>query len=239
VPEERPQPAASGWLLLFSAAAPFVAKVLSLAVHAASYPAQSAYKLLQLVVPVLWRRRYSGKRGLAALWPIDEPLPGMATWGLAVAAALVLSGAAVATLLLCADALGLDPMALRQQIDARFGMTPGRALAVVLYLFTINAALEELHFRAWLDRELSVRLGHALGICASACTFAAMHLLIFAAMPGFGPVQLALVFIALFVAGATWSLIARRRGGIHAAWLSHGLTDATLLFWGLLWLGYL
>jgi membrane protease YdiL (CAAX protease family) len=239
VPDERPQPADSGWLLLLSAATPFVAKVASLAVHATSYPAQSAYKLLQLVVPVLWRRRYSGKRGLAALWPIDEPVPRATTWALAVVAALVLSGTAVIALLLFADGLGLDPMALRQQIDARFGMTPGRALAVVLYLFTINAALEELHFRAWLDRELSARFGHAVGICASAGTFAAMHLLIFAAMPAFGPAQLALVLVALFVAGVTWSLIARRSGGIHAAWLSHGLTDATLLLWGLCWLGYL
>jgi membrane protease YdiL (CAAX protease family) len=230
---------ASGWLLLLAAAAPFVAKIASLVVHATSYPAQSAYKLFQLAVPVLWRRHYSGKRGLAALWPVDEPLPRATTWALAVVAALVLSGTAIVALSLLADLLGLDPGALRGQIDARFGMTPGRAIAVVLYLFTINAALKELHFRAWLDRELSARLGDAAGICISAGTFASMHLLIFAAMPVFGRVQLAMVFVGLFVAGATWSLIARRPGGIHAAWLSHGLTDAALLTWGLSWLGYL
>lgn len=239
VPDDRPHPSPSGWLLLFSAATPFVAKIAALVLHAASYPGQSAYKLLQLAVPVLWRRRYSKKRGLAALWPIDEPLPGAATWALAVAAALALAGAAIAGLTLAADPLALDPGTFRAQIDARFGMTPGRAIAVVLYLFTINAALEELHFRAWLDRELSVRLGDVAGICISAGTFSAMHLLIFASMPGFDRLLYAMVFAALFVAGVAWSLIARRRGGIHAAWLSHGLTDAILLTWGLRWLGYL
>lgn len=230
---------ATGWLLLLAAAAPFIAKIGSLVMHASSYPAQSAYKLLQLLVPVLWRRRYSDKRGLIALWPIDEPLPPASTWAVAVVAALALSGTAIIALSLLAGGLGLDPAALREQIDARFGMTPARAIAVVLYLFTINAALEELHFRVWLDREISARVGDAVGICVSAATFAAMHLLIFAATPGFGPTQLAMVLLALFVAGATWSLIARRPGGIHAAWLSHGLTDAILLFWGLRWLGYL
>ena len=53
-----------------------------------------------------------------------------------------------------------------------------------------------------------------------------------------GAAVLALVFVSLWIAGASWSLIARRPGGIHAAWLSHGLTDSGLLTWGLLWLGY-
>jgi hypothetical protein len=58
-------------------------------------------------------------------------------------------------------------------------------------------------------------------------------------MTGATPLVLWLVFASLFIAGVSWSLIARRPGGIHAAWLSHGLTDAGLLTWGLFWLGYL
>jgi membrane protease YdiL (CAAX protease family) len=145
---------------------------------------------------------------------------------------------AIAAAYSIAAKLGIDPMEIRRQMDSRFLMTPGRAVAAVLYLFTVNAALEELHFRAWMDRELSTLYGNAVGMTVSASAFAAMHLLIFRGMPGatFGP--LAIVFLSLAAAGFFWSVLARRPGGIHAAWLSHGLTDALLLTWGLKWLGY-
>jgi membrane protease YdiL (CAAX protease family) len=134
--------------------------------------------------------------------------------------------------------MGLQPETVRADLDARFAMTPIKAMLVVLYLLSINAALEELHFRAWLDGELSSRWGDAVGIIVSALAFAAMHVFIFAGGAGASPTALVLIFLALAVAGTCWSLLARRRGGIHAAWLSHGLTDATLLTWGLFWLGY-
>ncbi|MFV2069965.1 MAG: hypothetical protein ACC645_23610 [Pirellulales bacterium] len=47
------------------------------------------------------------------------------------------------------------------------------------------------------------------------------------------------VVLGLFAAGVVWSGITRLSGGIHAAWLAHGLTDAGLLTWGLFYLGYL
>ena len=73
----------------------------------------------------------------------------------------------------------------------------------------------------------------------SASAFASMHLLIFRGMPGATAGPQAVVFASLALAGLFWSYLARRPGGIHAAWLSHGLTDALLLTWGLRWLGYL
>jgi membrane protease YdiL (CAAX protease family) len=151
----------------------------------------------------------------------------------------LLSSTAIASVLLLAPRLGIDPAALKADLDAKFEMTPMRAIAVVVYLFSINAALEELHFRAWLDRELSARWGNAIGLVGSAAAFAAMHLFIFAGGKAAPPAALAIAVIALFFAGAVWSLLARRPGGIHAAWLSHGMTDASLMVWGLVWLGYL
>ena len=71
-----------------------------------------------------------------------------------------------------------------------------------------------------------------------AIAFGAMHGFIFSGVATVGPLAKLLLFVALFIAGISWSLIARRPGGIHAAWLSHGLTDAALLTWGLSWLGY-
>jgi len=84
-----------------------------------------------------------------------------------------------------------------------------------------------------------VRLGDAAGIAISACAFALMHSLIFAGLPGIPVAGIALVCCGLAVAGVTFSLVMRLPGGIHAAWLCHGIVDALLLGWGLFWIGFL
>ncbi len=225
-------------IVLLAAALPFVVKAIVVGLDLQGYAWQSSYKLFQLLPPVLWRRR-QGRGWGASIWPIDEPRPAAKTGGLAVMIAAVLAGAGVAAIVLLAPWLGIQPEAVRADLDAKFVMTPLKAVVIVVYLFTINAALEELHFRAWLDRELSARWGSPLGIACSAAMFAAMHVFIFAGGKAAPTAGLALVFAALWMAGVAWSLLARRTGGIHAAWLCHGLTDATLLTWGLIWLGYL
>ncbi len=226
------------WLLILLALLPAIAKLAVKMLGVTGYAFQSAYKVFQLAAPVFWRRKFGRHKWLSTVWPTNEPLPSATTWLLAVGVAMVLAGSAVATVLLLTEPLGLDRQTLREQFDAKFNMTPLLAIGVVLYLLTVNAALEELHFRAWLDRELAARFGDPAGILLSAVAFAGMHLFIFADMAGVTPLMLALVFVALFIGGVCWSLIARRPGGIHAAWLSHGLTDAGLLTWGLFWLGY-
>jgi membrane protease YdiL (CAAX protease family) len=226
------------WLLLALALTPFAIKAASLAWFAQNYLAQSVYKLAQLAAPAGWRRQIDGRRGLACLWPIDEPLPSPATWALAVAiAAFSIASASVLVPWFAARA-GLEPSALRAHFDEHFAMTPWRAMTVVAYLALINSALEELHFRAWLDRELSARWGQVAGVTASATAFAGMHTFIFARLAGLTAMMLAGVFVGLAVMAVLWSLLARRSGGIHAAWLSHGITDAGFLGWGLVWLGY-
>lgn len=226
------------WFILLLAMLPFAAKAISVTWLASHYLTQGLYKIFQLGVPVAWRRKMLGRRGLSAIWPIEEGWPSMATWGLAVGIACLLIGTAIVAITSLAPALGVVPSALRKDFDARFALTPLVAIGIVVYLFTINAALEELHFRGWLDRALTKTCGDACGIATSAATFGAMHLFIFAGMRGVGLVQLGLVWLSLTIAGASWSWLARRPGGIQAAWLSHGLTDAGLLTWGLHWLGY-
>ncbi len=225
-------------LLLALAAAPFAAKTISLLWLANNYLAQSAYKAFQLSAPAWWRRTVDHKRGWAILWPVDQPWPAPSTWAIGVAIAALAIGAAMICLPMIAQFLDLDPAALRDDIDARFDITPWRAAAVVVFLTALNSGLEELHFRAWLDRELSRRFGDALGIASSAAAFAGMHLFIFANMRGIASAAIALLFGGLFIIAVVWSLLARRPGGIHAAWLSHALTDAGLMGWGLFWLGY-
>ncbi len=226
------------WILLALAAAPFLAKSYVLFAAVTGYLGQLSYKMFQLAAPVFWRRRYGRRRLLACFWPVDEPLPDATTWALAVSVAVTLAGAAACAVIGLHEILGIDPVLIKNDLDAKFGLTTFRAILIVVYLFTINAALEELHFRAWLDREVSRRWGDLVGVLLSAGAFAAMHVFIFAGVASVGTVVFLLLFAALFIAGVAWSLIARRPGGIHAAWLSHGLTDAALLTWGLSWLGY-
>ena len=144
-------------LLVALALVPFAAKTVSLAWFDQNYLAQSVYKIAQLLVPVGWRRQIDDRRGWSIVWPVDEPLPSASTWLLGV----VIAAASIATSSLLvpwfAAQAGFDPTQLRAHFDARFAMTPWRAAAVVIYLATVNAGLEELHFRAWLDRELTAR----------------------------------------------------------------------------------
>ena len=226
------------WILLALAAAPFLAKGYVVFAAVTGYLGQSSYKMFQLAAPLFWRRRYGRRRLLACFWPVDEPLPDATTWALAVSVAVTLAGTAACAVIGLHEVVGIDPVLIKNGLDAKFGLTTGKAFLIVVYLFTINAALEELHFRAWLDREVSRRWGDLVGVLLSASAFAAMHVFIFDGVTTVGPLAKLLLFVALFIAGISWSLIARRPGGIHAAWLSHGLTDAALLTWGLSWLGY-
>lgn len=224
-------------LLLTLATLPFLAKAAVLATGVTGYLAQSLYKIFQLLIPCCWRRML-GKRGLSILWPVEEPLPSLRTWLIATGAGVALSGTGIVFVLALSGALGIDPAVIREGLAGRFGVSGMSALAVVVFLAVINAAIEELHFRAWLDREISMRIGNKAGIGISASAFALMHSMIFAGLPGISVPAIALACMALVIAGVTFSLVMRRPGGIHAAWLCHGIVDVLLLGWGLFWLGF-
>ena len=226
------------WLLLALAAAPFVANTVVVYYGLPGYGWQLVYKSLLLAAPVFWRYQFGGHRGLACFWPVNEPLPSAATWAIAVTVALTMAGASISAIMGLGELLGLDRHVLKGELDAKFTLTTPIAILIVVYLFSFNAALEELHFRAWFDRELSARWGSFAGITISAAAFGAMHFFVFAGMGSATFGVMFLMFVSLFIAGVSWSLIARREGGIHAAWLCHGLTNVGLMTWGLSWLGY-
>lgn len=225
------------WVIAL-ACLPFVARGTAVVWFAHNYFAQSVYKLLQVGIPLGWRRGIDGKRGAQAVWPIDEPLPSLRTCLLAVAIAAVSVTMAALILPSLAAWMGIEAANVRAHFDRTFDLTPSLAVGISIFLTLVNSGIEELHYRAWLDRELSNRFGRMIGIGASAAAFAGMHTFIFAGLKEFTAGALALMFVALAAMGTLWSLLARRRGGIHAAWLSHALTDAGFLTWGLYWLGY-
>lgn len=225
--------------VLLVALIPFAVRWLCLTAAGEHRALHWVYKVPLLLVPVLWRWRVNNRRGLAAFWPIEEPWPRASVWLVAVAMGVLFAAAAIVMVLTLSPLLEIDPQRLREGFDTRFALTPLKAMGIVLYLLSLNAGLEELHYRAWLDRELSARACNVVGVVCSAMAFSGMHVFVFAGMPGVGVVHLVLVCLGLFVAGVSWSWLMRRPGGIHAAWLSHGLTDSGLLVWGLYWLGYL
>ncbi|HAI98451.1 TPA: hypothetical protein DCL30_02815 [Candidatus Peribacteria bacterium] len=224
--------------LLGAASIPFLVKIAVLSLGVSGYLLQSLYKVFQLIVPGVWRYR-DGKTGARIVWPTDEPRPSAVLWIMATLIALVLSLSAIVALQLLIPLFHLDPETLRRGLDARFAVGPVGAVAVVVFLSFLNSALEELHFRAWLDRELSRSTGDTIGIITSASLFGLMHGLIFLGLPDVPTSLIPLAIIGLAIGGICWSLLLRKSGGIYAAWWSHGLTDALLLGWGLSWLGYL
>ena len=202
------------------------------------YGVQLIYKAALIAGPMIWRTRQDEKLSWNSVWPIKEPLPSKKVWIYSLLSAVIFSGSAIFTITFFHEMLGVDPNVLKSEFDSLFSLTTPIAVGLVLYLFTINAALEELHFRAWLDVELSSRYGNWVGVFVSSNLFAAMHMFIFAGMEGVSVLSMGLVYLSLVIAGVTWSMFRRVPGGIHAAWLSHGLTDAVLLTWGRFWLGY-
>lgn len=226
------------FFLFLTAALPFAAKIGVMLLGLQGYALQSLYKIFQLCIPIGWRYKQH-KRGLELFWPIHEPLPSRHTWIIATALSILLSGGAISIVYLVALVWHIDPAMLREGFDQRFSVSGTTAVLVVFFLSFINSALEELHFRAWLDRELSQKIGNIGGITISAAAFAGMHGLIFWGLPGFPSSLIALPILGLFICGVCWSMLSRKLGGIHAAWWSHGLADALLLSWGLYWLGYI
>lgn len=220
--------------VLLLAALPFGIKAITLFAGATGYGLQSLYKIAQLGVPLLWwRRSWQSPRSLLVV------RPSVGLLAVAAAVSVLVTVLAIALILTLAPIFDLDPVELRKAYDDRFAVSGMGAVAVVVFLSFLNSALEELHFRAWLDRELSQRVGDVAGVAVSACAFGGMHGFILIGMPNVPTIGIVLMAIGLAFVGACWSMMMRRPGGIYAAWLSHGLTDALLLTWGLFWLGYL
>lgn len=227
-------------LILLLASLPFFAKATTLWLGLTGYVAQSAYKVLQLAIPLGWRFfRLKWGYSVAAAIPSRRRFPFVRWLNVGVFLAFVFAGSAIVAILRLGPSLGVHREVIRAALDSRFEASPAVAIMVVLFLSSANAALEELHFRVWLDRELTKRVGSVLGIGISALAFGAMHAFILVGLPGIRPEAIVAMGAGLTLAGICWSMLLRRPGGVYAAWLSHGLTDALLLTWGLFWLGYL
>lgn len=224
--------------LLSFAAAPFIVKAFTMAFVAKGYGLQSLYKFAQIFVVLAWRRAH-GEKGFSIAWPIHEAKPSFSLLGMAIGSGVLFGFAAIVAVRALTPIYGMDPTVIRAGFDNTFAVDGIFALVVCAFLAFINSAIEEMHFRVWLDGEVSKRIGDACGIAVSSVAFGAMHGFVLWGFPTMPTSMSALILCCLIGAGTCWSLMVRRTGGIYAAWISHGLTDAILLMWGLFWLGYL
>jgi|GEM_PF-5490169 len=223
--------------ILALAALPFTVKATTMFLGATGYGLQTLYKFAQVLAPAWWRYA-QGERGVAVAWPVREPWPSARLLAVSIASGTAFGLSAIIAASSLAPAFGMDPETLRAGFDNTFKVDGVWALAVVVFLSFANSAIEELHFRIWLDGETSKRWGNAAGIAVSACAFGAMHGFILLGFPTMPIVLGLLITCCLIFAGVCWSLMVRHPGGIYAAWISHGLTNVLLLGWGLFWLGY-
>ena len=120
------KPAVEAAAVVVLALLPFALKAAALAWFSSNYLAQSAYKLLQLAVPVAWRRRVDRATGWRSVWPVDEPLPALSTWLIAVVLALATIALAAVLIPWLAGRSGIDPRELRQHFDDRYALNPWR-----------------------------------------------------------------------------------------------------------------
>lgn len=215
------------WIILL-AAMPFAVKALTLGMT--GYVLQSLYKVVQLLIPVGWRWAHGET--------FNEPRPTRSVLLLGILVAVLGTGIAIVAVLLVTSLFQLNPATIRMGFDTRFAVSGSQAFAVVVFLSVINSALEELHFRYWLDAELSRRAGTTVGIAVSALAFGCMHGFIVLGLPDIPSMLIIPIALGIALMGACWSGLMRYPGGIYAAWLSHALTDVLLLTWGLFWLGY-
>lgn len=218
---------------------PFLAKGIVLWLGLSGYALQSLYKILQLLIPCTWRYTQDNKRGIAIFWPTDIPLPSSQTLRIATGIGIVLSLSAITSIYVLGPYLHINPNIIRESFDERFTVGPIGAISVALFLATANAALEELHFRHWMNGELIKYMKPMYGALISSTLFAGMHFLIFAGLDAIPSLLIYLAIIGLFIAGMLWSFLTRLPGGIHAAWWSHCLTNIILMGWGLYWLNYM
>ncbi len=191
-------------------------------------------KIIQFSVPVLWRLN-QGKRGMNLLWPFDEELPKRSLWVIGVVTGILIAVCGIVGL----SSIGIEASHIRSSLDSRVGVSPSGALTIIIVFTVLNSPLEELFFRIWLDKEASRRWGDLMGTSLSVFAYVSVHLAaIIVAVPFLSARLLSAIAIGFAFASVIWSVLMRKRGGIHAALLSHVIATGILFGWGLHWLQY-
>lgn len=145
-------------------------------------------------------------------------------------------GAAMAALIV---GLSLGPLAglwhhatprIAEKVAEFHLATPAAYLLGALAISVVHSLLEELYWRRLVFGGLLGRMPIAAAHLLAGLAFAGHHIVIAGVYAGWAAgVPLGLLVGA---AGVAWSMLARRHGGLTAAWIAHGGCDAALLALG-------
>lgn len=194
---------------------------------AGTWVGQAAYaltKLWILAVPLYWLLVV--EKGTLSWSPARR-----GGFGPAIALGLLISAVIVAAYLMFQD--WIDPQTVREAAERSGIATPARYIGLAIYIFTINAVLEEYVWRWFVFRQcekIVSAMGGLIAVLLSAMFFTIHHILALAAQ--FEWKVTLLGSIGVFVGGAVWSWCYLRYRSIWPGYVSHAIVDGVIFVIG-------
>ncbi len=176
----------------------------------------------------------------AKLWIIAIPLywlyrvetVGFSLGGLASSARneAILSGFGMFAIIAATYAIlgdSVDVELMKEEIGATGLLNPATFFLGAIYWITLNSLIEEFVFRQFVvDRVLELTGSKIASVAASAFVFTLHHTV--ALTFYFAVWQNLLATVAIFGAGAIWSVLWLRHRSLAACWLSHAIADVAV-----------
>lgn len=175
-------------------------------------------KLWIIAIPIYWLYRVeAGVFSLGGLAPQarnEAVLSGLGMFAI-IGATYAILGSSV------------DIFTMREEIGATGLLNPSTFFLGALYWITLNSLIEEFVFRQFVgDRLLELTENRVVSVAGSALVFTAHHTVALSFY--FALWQNLLATIAIFGAGAIWSLLWLRHRSLAACWLSHAIADVAV-----------
>ena len=188
----------------------------------------SATKVLQFGFPAVW------------VFLICRELPaiGLPRWKGSVLGALfgVLAGIAIVALylgVLRGGALRDTPAVLLEKLRGFGATTPGRYVALGVFISVIHSFLEEYYWRWFVCGRLARHTSPWTGVVVSSLAFTAHHVIVLTCY--LGPANwpgIVLLSLGVAAGGAFWAWLYGRTRSLTPVWISHLLVDAALMLLG-------
>jgi membrane protease YdiL (CAAX protease family) len=183
-----------------------------------------ASKLWILALPVLWYLLI--EKGRMSISPVRSP---NGLW-MGLFAGIAISAAIGGAYLLFGRAL-IPVEQMRQAAVANGIGTPGRYLALVIYLTLVNSLLEEYVWRWFVYRRCEAVIGRKpIAVAAAALLFTLHHVLALRAQTTWSVTLLASG--GLLIGACAWSWLYARYRSIWPGYISHVLADAAVFIVG-------
>ncbi len=181
--------------------------------------------------------------GAAKLWILAMPLcwllfveraalswspPRLGGFGAGAAIGVAVSLAILGTYALLGDRL-IDPATVREAAERSGIASPGRYIALAIYIATVNAVLEEYVWRWFVFRQCERILPAMRGLVAvalSALLFTVHH--VFALGAQLEGIAIVLGSLGVFAGGAIWSWCYLRYRSIWPGYVSHAIVDVAV-----------